>query len=159
MVRNESERDLKGRFMRGNQAALKYGGHSFITTGKIPVVRGTRKLRKELTRIQKQLEDNIPDLNAKKSLLINQIVKSAGFCSLFELYCRKAGLLDPALSKKGRLDFQKGFKVYISLLNVQKSAIMALGLDEKQAEGVLTPYEIIKREEEKAGKIEGMTKE
>ena len=159
MASNETERDTKGRFIRGNQAAIKYGGHSFIATGKIPVVRGTRKLRKELIKIQRELEDNIPDLNAKKLLLVNQIIKSHGFTCLFEMYCRKAGLLDPVQTKRGQVAFQKGFKVYISLLNVQKSAIMALGLDERQAEEALTPYEIIKREEEKAGKIEGMTKE
>ena len=152
---NRTGRDPKsGQFLKGNQSAVKHGGHSYLVTGKMPPIRGVMKLRKELDRIKKALEGNVQDLDVKKSLLIRQIVESAGFCSLFELYCRKMGLLDPVLGKKGRLDFQPGFRVYLTLMNAQKNAIMALGLDEKQAEESLTPFEIIQKEEKEKSKVE-----
>jgi hypothetical protein len=148
MNENQAGRDAKtGRFLEGNQWAAKHGGYKFLATGKLPRIKGTRRLKNELTRIKKQLESDVNNLDVKKSLLINQIVKSVGFCSLFELYCRKMGLLDPAMGKKGKLDFQPGFRVYLSLLNAQKNAIMALGMDEKQVEETLTPFELIQKEE------------
>ena len=148
MTETEHGRDSKtGKFLQGNKSAVKHGGHSFLITGQVPSVRGARKLKQELSRIRKELETSIPDLDVKKSLLIKQIVQAEGFASLFEMYCKKMGIIEPRSAKRGALNFQPGFKVYLSFLAAQKNALLALGLDEKRAEQILSPYELIQKEE------------
>ncbi len=143
-------RDSRGRFAKGNKAAARHYGHTYIATSNLPPIRGIRKMKKSLEKMRRELEDTIPDMNAKKAILVDQVVKSAGFMWLFEIYCRKAGLLDPALSKKGRLDFQPGMKIYLSMLNSQRAALVALGIDQIKGDKILSPIEII--EQEKGGK-------
>jgi len=143
------ERDERGRFLRGNQAAVKHSGYRYLSKGKLPQLRGIRKVRKELTRIEAELKASIPQLYVKKSLLINQIVKSHGFALIFEQYCRIHGLLNPQTAKKKVLSFHPGFQTYLSLLNLQKNAINSLQLDEDKTRKILTPFEIVASEEAK----------
>jgi len=152
-MKQTGNRDPKtGKFLRGNQAAVKHCGHAFLVTGRVPSVRGARALKKELARIRRELEGCFPKLDVKKSLLVNQVVRAEGFCSLFEAYCKRAGIIEPHSARKKVLAFQPGFQTYLSLLNLQRNAIHSLGLDEKKSEEILTPFEII--EKEKGGKNE-----
>ena len=146
MTKTDIERDEKGKFVKGNHAAVKHGGHAFLITGKVPSVRGARALKNELTRIRKELEAGTPALDVKKELLINQVINSLGFMKLFEMYCRKAGILNPKKWRQRILEYQPAFQTYLSMMNAQRSALQALGLDEKGAEEILTPYEIIQNE-------------
>jgi len=152
-MKQTGDRDSKtGKFLGGNQAAVKHSGHAFLVTGRVPSVRGARALKKELARIRRELEGCFPKLDVKKSLLVNQVVRAEGFCSLFEAYCKRAGIIEPHSARKKVLAFQPGFQTYLSLLNLQRNAIHSLGLDEKKSEEILTPFEII--EKEKGGKNE-----
>lgn len=146
MDETEIRDDGSGRFLPGNHAATKHGGHTFRLTGRVPSVRGARVLKRELTRIRKELEEITPDLNIKKRLLIDQIVSATGFMKLFEMYVRKVGIPRPDQWKKRIFDVQPAFSFYLSMMNRQLQAIQALGVNKEKAEEILAPYEIVARE-------------
>jgi len=146
---NSTGRNKEGQFTKGNAqsqtAALKHGLYAFKITGKVPSIRGARVLMHELDRLRKELEAITPAPNVKKSLLIEQIVSARGFMRLFEMYCKQQGMLNPRLYNRGLIDFQPGFRTYLSFVSQQHKAITALGLDTEDAEKVPTPIEYIEQ--------------
>lgn len=142
-------RNTKGQFIKGNPHAavanLKHGLYAFKLTGKVPSLRGARALMHDLDRLRKELEAITPGMNVKKGLLIDQVVSARGFMRLFEMYVKQAGLLNPRLYPRGVIDFQPGFKTYLSFAAQQHRAIMALGLNIEDAEEILTPIEYIEQ--------------
>ena len=142
------DKDKKsGQFLQGNKAALKHGGHSFAASGKVPSVKGVRKLKKDLEQLRTDLEKITPKMNVKKALIIGQICKAEGFILLIELYLKKAGILKPSRLKAGVIDVQPALgTTYLQLLNNQRSALALLGLDEQKFEEIKAPYEIVEDE-------------
>lgn len=146
MNRSQPERDGQGRFLPGNQTAVKHGAWS-LKSGKIPSVRGVRQLKRDLQQIREELEKITPGLDAKKSLLISQVVRTEAQIRLIEMYLKKAGILRPDKWRRGIVDLQPSLSnSYLAFLNTQRHAIMALGLDQDRAAEVLAPYEIIEEE-------------
>ena len=146
-------RNTKGQFIKGNpmagQANLKTGIHSklFKVTGKVPSVRGARKLQSDMEKLEQTLEEITPEINAKKVLLIKQIVRAETLTRLIELYLKKHGILQPFKSRRGIMELQPAVAgAYLSLMTQQRNSIMALGLDPKQLEAVKAPYEIVEAE-------------
>jgi len=152
----KDERDPgTGQVESGNKLAVRHGAHSFLKTGKVPPVRGARKLRKELSRLRKELEEITPDLNVKKRLVVNQVVSAAGFMGLVEIYVRKVGLPRADLWRKRIFDVQPAFSFYLSMMNRQLSALQLLGLDRKEAEELINLGKYIElKDKEKAAKDE-----
>lgn len=146
---NSEGRNKRGQFIKGNPHAavanLKHGLYAFKLTGKVPSIRGARKLMHDLSRLRSELEAVTPGMNVKKSLLIDQVVSARGFMRLFEMYCKQQGILNPRLYPRGVTDFQPGFKTYLSFAAQQHKALLALGLNTEEAEKVLTPIEYIEQ--------------
>lgn len=145
-------RDIRtGRFTRGNKAALKHGAYRVQSRKetKKPSIRGARALRRYLERLQAELETKTPQLNAKKQILINQIIACEEKRQLMDMWLRKIGLLIPEKLCKQRLELQPCLSFYISIMNTQRQAILALGLDFDQARRLLSPLEIVQSEEQK----------
>ena len=142
-------RNTKGQFVKGNPYAsvanLKHGVYAFKITGRVPSLKGARALMHDLDRLRKELEAITPGMNVKKGLLIGQVVNARGFMRLFEMYVKQVGLLNPRLYPRGVIDFQPGFKTYLSFAAQQHRAIMALGLNTEEAEKALTPIEYIEQ--------------
>lgn len=138
-IKKKSDHDSRGKFKKGNIAALKSGAHSFKMTGRVPAISGRKALRTELDKIKAGLEAATSGMNVKKSLLIDQIVKARGFMRLWEMYVSKYGVLNARmfLSNRKTLDFQPGFKTYVAMAAQQHKALMALGLDTETADKVM----------------------
>lgn len=152
-VVKEEGRDLKsGRFVKGNTVATKHGAVHYLTSGRLQG-RANERLRKEMKRIRLELERmlsrNGGGITPKETLLIQQVIKTFGFCSVFERFLEVHGVLDPNTLKKKVVTFQPGFTTYLSLLSRQNTALTSLGLSVEEKEKILTPFEII-QEEEKA---------
>ncbi len=141
------QRDNKGRFLPKNNLAHKHGCIKYLSSGKLPQ-RKSIALRKELKRIREELEALIPKRTVKEELLINQVLKTFGFCSIFETYLKEYGIMDRGELKAKKLSFQKGFDQYLKLLGRQHSVLTSLGLNEQEQEKVLTPFEIVQKEEQ-----------
>jgi len=146
-------------FVKGNPqsqtAALKTGVHSrmFNITGKVPNVRGARRLQRDMETLAATLEEITPDINAKKVLLIKQVVRTETLMQLIELYMKQHGILQPFKARKYIMELQPAMSgTYLSLLSQQRSSIIALGLNTEQVEAVLTPYEIAEIEDKKEAK-------
>jgi len=153
MAKNEGRNPRTGKFLPGNSCAQKSGIHHYLATGQLPSVRGKKALKKHLQEIQEELETITSKMNIKKKILISHIIRTEGVLKLIEMYVKRHGILRPDKYKKGLLELHPTIAgSYLSFLNTQKASVMALGLDEKQAEKILTPYELIQREEEKANK-------
>ena len=139
MERNQTEsRDPRtGKFLPGNRYAERHGAFS-IVSGKVPRIRGIRQLKRELEELRKRLEENIQDLNPKKELLVNQVIRTETQIRLIELFLRKHGILRPDKYRKGILELHPSLaSSYLSFLNVQKNALLNLGIDEVKAAEIL----------------------
>jgi len=144
MKRPKPGRDSHGQFKEGHNLSLKHGYFPFKVTGKVPSVKGAKYLKAELKALRAELEAITPGLNVKKALLIEQIVKARGFMRLFEMYLNDAGILNPRL-RGGVIDFQPGFRTYMSFAIQQHKMLLALGLDTEEADKILTPFELAKK--------------
>lgn len=137
----------QGRATKGNALALTHGGFSFLRTGRLPTIRGRRRIQRELLELKRRLDEATPGSDdPRRGILISQIIHTEGFILLVEQYLRLAGLL--RATKGGRLEVQPALQTVISLMTQQLRAVQALGLDRKQAEAVLTPYEILEKEKD-----------
>jgi len=152
-VSESKGRNPRGQFTKGNvqaqTAALKHGIHSklFNITGRVPSLRGARQLKKDMEQLTATLEEITPEINAKKVLLIKQIVRTETLLRLIELYMKEHGILQPFKAKKYIMELQPAMSgTYLSLLTQQRNSIMALGLDPKQVETIKAPFEIVEAE-------------
>jgi len=153
--------DAKGKFTKGNTAALKTGIYSkiFSITGKVPSVRGAKKLQAEMEALTADLEAITPEINAKKVLMIKQIVRTETLMRLIELYMKQHGILQPFKARKYIMELQPAMSgTYLSLLSQQRSSLMALGLNTGQTEEVLAPYEIVEKEEREKARLSDVEK-
>jgi hypothetical protein len=141
-------RDERGRFLAGNKEAQKHGIYS-LANGRVPQIRGIRKIRKELEVIQRELEVLIPNMDAKTRLLVSQVVKTQGIILLLEKYMLRAGILAPDQWKKGIVETQPAVRIYLQILDSQRRSIAALNIDNERATKILTPLQIVQAEEEK----------
>ena len=146
---NNKGRDSQGKFLSGNTAGLKHGAWSLTTTGKIPSVRGRREIQRDLQEIRTELERVTPRLTVQKKLLINQIIRSEGQIRLIELYFKRCGIMRPDRWRRGVLEPHPVTQTYLSFLHSQRNALMSLGIEPGEVEEILTPYQIIEKEEQK----------
>ena len=149
---SKPERNARtGQFMKGNQIARKHGAVQYWNDGKLPPGRRSQRLRGELKRIREELEASLSGngkaLTVQQELLIQQVLKTFGFCTIFEEYLKEYGVLDRGQLRKNRVEFMPGFRMYLSLLSRQNHALLSLGLNEKERERLLSPLEIVELEE------------
>jgi hypothetical protein len=153
MGKSGPERDTKtGRFLPGNTLGMRHGAHAVKPTAKVPSVRGVRALAQHLDSLKSELESITPHLDAKKQLLLNQIISLEEKRQLIDMWLKKCGLVIPEKVRKRRLELQPVMSFYISLMNSQRHAILALGLDIEQVRRLMTPLEIVQAEEKQREK-------
>jgi len=141
-VSNQNEkRDKKtGRVLPGSQLALKHGIYSL---DKIPSIRGARALSKHLDWIKVELENAIPDMDVRKELLINQVVKLEQKICLADMWMRKAGIIRRDKLKEGYLEMHPILAAsYVALMNSQRLALRDLGIEGEKASRILTPTQL-----------------
>lgn len=137
---------ITGRFLPKNKAAISKGTEVFLRTGKIPSqIRGGAKIKAELKRIRGDLERLLgrERVSIKTELILDQLVAAVGYCKLFELFIKKAGLLDPVAARKKQISFQPGFRTYLELWTKQTNALAALDLSTPPPV-ITTPLELAK---------------
>lgn len=145
----KEKRDSKGRFVEGNVAARKHGAYSLARTKNVPSIRGVKALARYLDRIKSELEGTTQDINVKKELLINQIVRTEEKMRLMDMWIKRTSLLRPDKARRGLLDLQPCLYSYLAFMNTQRQALMALGLNKEKIDQIKAPYEILKDEEGK----------
>lgn len=147
--KDPKERDAKsGQLVKGHTANLEHGGWFWLRHGKLPSVRGKRRIGRELAMLREKLMQAVPGSeDIRKQVLIGQVVKAEGFCLLLESFLKRFGILDPKSFQQGQVQTQGSMTMLISLMNTQARALAALGLDREQADKILAPYEIVQKEE------------
>lgn len=97
--------------------------------------------------LKRSLEAEVPGSeDPRKQILIAQVVRAEGFQLLAEAFVKRVGLLHPMRLRLGVLAFQPIIEQLVSFQNSQRAALSALGMDKRDAEGALAPYEIVERE-------------
>lgn len=134
---------LAVRFKRGGRRPRSHGGYSYLTTGALPEHR-TNILGYLMAVRQGLIQDLGPteyDLSTAKIILIDRATTLTGILRCMEEHIRETSVmagneLAPCLRNS-----------YLAYNNTLRLTILSLGLDKKQ-ESILTPFEIVKREED-----------
>jgi hypothetical protein len=144
---------VTGRFLPGNKGKgnLKHGVNVFLQTGKLPSVRGKRLLNKYLRQLEKDLTAALGGSpTPQQGILIRQVLRAEGVLRLIEMWLQRVPAINSKGWKLGSLELQPCLsQSYGFFLNVQRQAVLSLGLG-KKSEEVLTPYQIIEAEERAA---------
>lgn len=136
-----------GRFLPANTSRMTHGAASFLRTGRVPSIRGKRRIQKRLNELRAALIEATPGSeDPRKLVLIGQIVEAQGFVMIIGEYVKRAGVLRPDKFRRGLLELQPVLGSVASFMGAQRAAILALGLDSKKGAEILTPYEIVEKE-------------
>jgi len=136
---------------------FRHGGYLWLKERKIhPSIRGHKKIQKYLADLERDLINDLggsEQLTAAKEILIKTVIEAYGFVLLSSMYCKKEGILRSDLLEKGIVELQPVLgKQFLAFMNSCRQSLMALGLDKRQVDKVLTPWELAKKVEEEDGR-------
>jgi len=140
---SENKPKLEGKSKRGRPP--KHGGYSFLVKGELPenrkhVLRYLTAARENLIRDLGPTED---DLTAAQVILIDRTITKLGVIRCIEEHIKENSVmvgqrLAPSLRAS-----------YLAYNNSIRLDLQLLGIDKRQADAVLTPYEIAEKEKKK----------
>lgn len=150
MIEEMEERDGKGRFVKGNKAAQKYGAQLILDKGELPSTEEKESIQKHLDDLKMSLEQQVPERNAKAMLLIRQVVRFEAVIVHLELYLGKIGSLVDSnrLLKRSIVEVQPCLRELLQYLREQRHALTALDI---HGDGLKlkTPMEVVAEIKEK----------
>lgn len=137
---SDNKPKMKGKSRRGRPP--KHGGYSFLVKGELPenrkhVLRYLTAARENLIRDLGPTED---DLTAAQIIIIDRIVTKLGIIRCIEEHIRENSVmvgqrLAPSLRAS-----------YLAYNNSIRLDLQLLGINKRQADTVLAPYELIKED-------------
>ena len=127
---------------------VTHGIVHFQKTGEFhPSIRSRRKLKADLEAIQKELKNEIPDMNLRKEILLSETIRLIGCLWLAGLYMDKVGIFKEDELKKGNLELQSFVsKGMISFINTIRLNLISFGLDSQKTEEILNLREYVKNQ-------------
>lgn len=131
-----------------------HGAFLWLREGKInPSIRGHRKLQQYLRDLEKNLINDLggpKQLTAAKEILIKTTIEAYGFILLATMYCKKYSVLRPDKARRNIIELQPVLgHQFIAFMNTVRQNLLALGIDQRKADEVLAPYEIVEKEKKK----------
>lgn len=153
MSEQKPNKDPKtGRLLPGHTQNLEHGGWFWLRHGKLPSIRGKRRIQRELSELKRQLEQAIPDSeDPRRALLISQCIITHGYVLLLSSWHKRAGILDLKALSQGKLEVQGSLTNLNALLNTQQRALsQLLGMGSKTQEALNLGKYIEARDKEKA---------
>ena len=130
----------KGKSRRGRPPL--HGGYSLISKGELPENR--RYIRRYLTEAREGLIRDLgpteDDLTTGQAIMIDRVTTKLGIVRCIEEFIREDAVfegkrLSPSLRES-----------YLAYNNSIRLDLQALGIDKRQSEAVLAPYEILERD-------------
>ena len=116
-----------------------------------PIIRGYVEDRR--VAIVRDVAGSEDALSGQQTVIIDSICSRIKKRLILEVYFEKCGLFDKRKLKMDVLELQPALQFYLSLCAGIDRALIALGLDKKKAEPILTPFEIAAQiDEEKAAR-------
>jgi len=149
MNENKPKKKKKARLGR----PPKHGGYSLIVRDEI--LKDHPYVRRYLQDCRDGLVENIAGseerLTEQQRIIIDRIISRLSICRLIEVYIEKYGAFRGDRLKKDKiLELEPALgQNYLAFSNSIDRALIALGLNKKQTDDVLAPYEIIDREKKK----------
>jgi len=125
----------------------KHGGYSVI--GRDELIQKTGFLRRYLEETRAGLVKDIggteDGLSEQQRVMIDRIISRLSILRLMEVYIEKAG---PVHLKGGVVSLQPPLiKSYLAYCNSIDRALVALGLEKREREDVLMPWQIVEQED------------
>jgi hypothetical protein len=88
--RDPKERDEKGQLVKGHEIRKTSGAWLFLKSGRVPSIRGRRRLQKHLTDLRTRLMETVPNSeDPRREIIIAQVLKCEGFLVLIESYLKR----------------------------------------------------------------------
>lgn len=143
--REIEDRDVKGRFVKGNRAAQIHGAYG-IKEGEgeeeMPFTEEREAIDKRLEDLRSNLEQQFPKKNMKTELLISDVVRLEATIAHLELYLYRAGSpVDMHRFKKRNIaEVQPCMREFLQCITMKRHALLALGI-EKDGRKEVTPLE------------------
>ena len=131
----------------------KHGGYSLIVRDEI--LKDHPYVRRYLQDCRDGLVENIAGseerLTEQQRIILDRIISRLSICRLIEVYIEKYGAFRGDRLKKDKiLELEPALgQNYLAFSNSIDRALIALGLNKRQTDEVLAPYEIIEREKKK----------
>jgi hypothetical protein len=156
MSKAQAKDPITGRFLsapRAKASVVKHGVEYYLRTGRLPSVRGRRALARALREFETDLRSSLgEELTPQRETLMRQVLRCENVLRLIELYLVRTSPMNPYKFRKGKLELQPCLeKSYGFYLNVQRQALLALGLDRKGEEALDLGCYIALKDKEKAG--------
>ena len=137
---------------------IKTGVEPWVKTGQMPTGRGFEKVKRYVRDVEVRLVEALGGLKTitpQQEILIQGTIKALGVCCLVELYINREGPIVKHLLRRGIVELQPCLgKSYLAFLNTIRQNVIALGLDRKETERILSPADLAdiidKENEEKA---------
>ena len=149
MNENKPKKKKKARLGR----PPKHGGYSLIVRDEI--LKDHPYVRRYLQDCRDGLVENVAGsedwLTEQQRIMIDRIISRLSICRLIEVYIEKYGAFQRDRLKKDKiLELEPALgQNYLAFSNSIDRALIALGLNKRQTDEVLAPYEIIEREKKK----------
>ena len=116
----------------------KHGVTAWVREGKLPRVRGKRKIKEFITRFEEDLIEELGGLKLitpQQHIILQATVRAYGVLLLSELYVSKAGVFRPDMAKEGVLELQpvlsKSFIAFMNSIRLNLVTLFPDGLSRK----------------------------
>lgn len=134
---------MKGKEIKLHPGKRKtHGGYSFLSKGELPESRA--HVERYLTAVREGLIRDLgpteEDLTVAQMVLIDRVITKLGVIRCIEEHVRETSVM-----KGDRLSASLR-ESYLAYNNSIRLSLQALGLDKRQKEGILAPYEIVEEE-------------
>ena len=120
----------------------RHGGYAFLTRGTLP--ESLDYVRRYLTAAREGLIQDLGptenDLTTAQIIMIDRVITKLGVIRCIEEHVRETSVM-----KGDRLSASLR-ESYLAYNNSIRLSLQALGLDKRQKEGILAPYEIVEEE-------------
>jgi len=132
---------LTVKFKRGGKRQRTHGGYSFLTRGELPENRAhiLKYLMAAREGLVRDLGPTENDLTTAQIILVDRITTKLGIIRCIEEHIREHSVMD---GKELASCLRASYLAYNNSLRLD---LQALGLDRKDLEPVLTPYELTQR--------------
>jgi hypothetical protein len=140
------ERDLKtGRWLPKNVGAQTHGLKLYEKMGRLPAYTPRRRIQAALSALRVRLIEAVPGSDdPRRLLLIDQVVRTEGHLLIIDSYLKRVGPVRADRLKKRRVEAQPVLENFVPrMLVIQRAALQALGLGQKEFERIKPAYEIM----------------
>ncbi|MBU1008475.1 hypothetical protein KKA53_05355 [Candidatus Dependentiae bacterium] len=132
---------------KGTRLGIKHGAEFYLRSGRLPSVRGRKIIARCLREFERDLRGALgEELTPQMEAMVRQVLRCENVLRLIELYLIRASPMKVKEFERGSLELQPCLSnSYGHFMNVQRLALLALGLD-RRSDILALPWEDVEDE-------------